>query len=52
MPVIVVGDFNMTMNNCIDRFTPKISSEVVPNGPLLQYCEEIGLVDAWRLHSQ
>lgn len=47
-PVIVVGDFNMRMNNSIDRFPPKSRTGGAPKSPLLQYCEEIGLVDIWR----
>lgn len=47
-PVIAVGDFNRTMNNGIDRFPPKIISNGALKSPLLQYCDEIGLVDIWR----
>lgn len=47
-PVIALGDFNMTMNGSIDRFPPKPGVGEANRSPLLQYCDELGLVDIWR----
>lgn len=38
----------MTMNKSLDRFPPKCKTSEVTKSPLLQYCDEIGLVDIWR----
>lgn len=48
VPVIVTGDFNMAMDNCLDRFPARVASGGLSRGPLLQFCEEVGWVDIWR----
>lgn len=48
VPVIVMGDFNMAMDNCLDRLPTRVVSGGVSRGPLLQFCNEVGWVDIWR----
>lgn len=48
VPVIVAGDFNMTMNKKLYRLPAGGSADHASGSPLLQFCGEMGLVDIWR----
>ncbi len=45
--IIIGGDFNMVMNEAIDRFPPKFDASH-PNLTLLNFCFKHNVVDAWR----
>ncbi len=45
--IIIGGDFNMVMDEAIDRFPPKFDSSH-PNLNLLNFCLKHNIVDAWR----
>lgn len=47
-PVIVMGDFNMTMDKSLDRFLLGISPGGTSSSPLLQFCGKTGLTDVLR----
>lgn len=47
-PVIVVGDFNVVLNSCLDRFPLGARAERVIEGRFAQLLEEVGWSDLWR----
>lgn len=48
LPVIVVGDFNMVLDNKIDRFPGGKQSQRKQENRLKQFLQEAGLLDMWR----
>lgn len=45
--IIIGGDFNMVMDEALDRFPPKFNTSH-PNPYLLNFCLNNNVVDAWR----
>lgn len=50
-PMIVVGDFNVVLNSCQDRFPPGARAERAMEGRFAQFLEEIGWCDLWRIRN-
>ncbi|KAG8588927.1 hypothetical protein GDO81_006158 [Engystomops pustulosus] len=48
-PVLSCGDYNCVMDGNLDRISADSSRKAVGASPLKRLCDEVGLMDVWRV---